>query len=360
MTLMPRNWLEFSTKFKFIFQKTIFFTLSAPYFLSAQNTIWVKAPHTPFDEFEAGIKTLDFSTSYAEYKLKQKRAIAKAFKLKDKILQAQQFYLSGEDKKAIRSFRQITRLAALADWDREDRRIILYSFLRRAQSEEDKNKRKALLFSALDFAFFPINSESYRDYNLFPPPLMEELRLIQEKTPALYVHWESVFPQHEIILINGKKMRKEEKTRLPQSHYRVSAFSSSHQAWTQNLNLSELLSKKIQTKRLSKGYCENLKLALDKEAQNIKILNLSNCPKQTSLKFNDKQKKLTPNHSLDKLESFNNSYPLDILNSENGSFQNKSSPTSSWLIAGAVVVALSIAISLSYSSNDKTTSDYIY
>ena len=354
--------LYFFIKFKLLFiaQKISLFIFFAPQALLAQNTIWVKAPHTSLDEFKASVETLDSSLSYAEYKLRQRRAMAKAFKLKDKLLQAQKLYLSGENKKAIRAFQKITRLAPLADWDEEDRRILLYSFLRTAQSEENEDKRKALLFSAMNFAFFPISSESYKDYNLFPPPLMEEFRLIQEKTPALYAHWESVFPHHQIILINGKKMRKGEKARLPQSYYRVSAFSSSHQIWTQNLNLSELLSKRIQAKRLSKGYCENLKLAFDKEDQNIKILNSSNCPRPVSLKFSNESKNLNTKPDLDRLKSFDPSYSFNALNKENHSFKDKFSNISPWLIAGVGVAVLSIAVSLNYSSNDKTANDYIY
>ena len=342
----------------------------------------------PANEFKAHIKTLGFPhISYAQHLLKQKRKQAKLFQLKEKLLVAQELYLSGEGEGAIKAFQQITKNAPLADWDEEDRRIILYSFLRIAQSEEDTEKRKALLLSASAFALFKINSVNYPDQNLFPPPMMEELKLIQEKPNVLFVDWKLIFPNHEIVLINGELMPKDKKTNIPQAFYRVSALSSSHQAWSENLSLSELLTQKIKTKRLTKGPCNNLKMQWNEEQTNIQILPFSDCPKPAVLNFeknkptakrknhrkikkNFTKKTSEKNKSLDQFKPSDALYSMDssLLNSEDFESQiedlslKKQAELSNippWLIVGAGIVAFSLIISLNQKKQTKKGA-YIY
>ena len=312
--------------------------LIIPQLLSAQGKIWIKAPQMPLNEFKAHIKTLDSShISYSQNQLQQKRAQAKFFQLKNQLLKAQEFYLSGEGIKAIEAFQKITQLAFKADWDEEDRRIILYSFLRMAQNEKDPEKRKALLLSAGDFASFPINSRNYPDHNLFPPPLIEELNLLQEKTNNFSLDWEATFPDHEIILINGRQMQKDKKTNLPQALYRVTALSSSHQPWSQSLNLSELITQTIKTQSLTKGSCENLQIR-NEEQINLQILPFSDCPPSVILRFKKNQASIQESVQIKKAK-FSNIPP--------------------WLIVGAGVVTLSIIISLNQNKKNKK-GDYVY
>ncbi|MBC6415840.1 MAG: hypothetical protein GDA46_05560 [Bdellovibrionales bacterium] len=47
------------------------------------------------------------------------------------------------------------------------------------------------------------------------------LREIQEKSTFLSVNWNSLFPNHEILLLNGKRIDKNKKL------YRVTALNSS-------------------------------------------------------------------------------------------------------------------------------------
>lgn len=358
---------------------------------SAEKTvtkIWIKAPQMPFKEFEAHIEAFGFpQVSYAQNLLIQKRKEAKSFQLKEKLIVAQELYLSGEGESAMKAFGQITDLALSADWDEEDRRIILYSFLRAAQNEEDWEKRKAILLSAISFALFKISNANYPDQDLFPPPLMEEIRLIQTKATFLLVDWKNIFPDHEIILINGEQVKKDKKIKIPQTFYRVSAFSSSHLPWSQNLNLSELLTRKIKTKSLTKGPCGKFQIKLNLKDESTQVLPFSNCPRPLTLRFeqnksitkNKKQgqdKKLfakkasIKNNNLDRLENLANSYPPDtsLLNSEallNGlgdsslEQQERFSNIPPWLIMSAGITAFILVISLSQ-KNQKTKGDYVY
>lgn len=343
-----------------------------------EKGIWIKAPQMPSQEFKAHIKALGPShKSYAQNLLKQKREESKSFRLKDRLIEAQEFYLSGEGKKAANAFYEITELALKADWDKEDRRIILYSFLRLAQNEEDLEKRKALLLSAENFAPFQINRENYPDHSLFPPPLMEELKLVQEKTNQLSVDWKTLFPQHEIILINGKKIQKDKKSEIPQSFYRVTALSSSHKSWSKNLNLSKLLTQKIKTNSLTKGTCEKLQIKSSALKEHIHIASFSNCPPRAFLQLKTNKPKAHKQSSFIQTvfssdldtssQPIRDFHSADLLNPpppelENDPAVQKSSRLSNippWLIIGAGIVVLSLAVSLD-DKPKKKKGDYVY
>lgn len=313
---------------------------------SAQN-IWIKNPQMPRNEFKIHIKALGSPhKSYAQHLLQQKREKSKAFQLKQKLVVAQELYLSGEEQKTVKAFQNITKLALKMDWDKEDRRIILYSFLRIAQHVQDPEKRKALLLSAISFAPFQINKKHYSDYNLFPPPLMAELEIIQEKTNSLLLDWEAIFPQHEIILINGNQIQKNKKEKISQSFYRVTALSSSHQIWSQNLNLSELLTQKIKTKSLTKGVCKNLQFHVPQN--HIQILPFSNCPKKTNLLFAKESNKKT-SKSLSTTVTHLNFENFQIEMEELSSNKKNDFKLAPWLIIGTGIIIFSLVLSLNKS-----------
>ena len=260
------------------------------------STIWIRPNHIPFQEFKADIKAFGPPhISYAESLLAKERKRADSFHLKKRLIPAQELYLSGEGREAEKIFKEISSLSFSADWGDEDRRIILYSFLRQAQSEKDREKRKAILLSAGDFTLSALSPSNYRDWDLFPPPLMKELQLIQSQARALQPDWNKIFPKHELIVVNGEVLPKNMATKLPSALYRVSAFSSSHQPYSATIRLSTLLSKRITGKRLTSGFCKNLTTKLP----NVGILPFppSSCPVSSvlqALKTKNQTKPETP------------------------------------------------------------------
>ena len=248
--------------------------------MRAEGAVWIKPPYTSFREFKAELRAFGPPhISYAESLLRRQRKQAIEFELKEKLLIAQELYLSGEEQKALKAFQSITDLSPLADWRAEDRRILLYSFLRRAQSEEDESKRKALLLSASDF-ISKEELEDYPDRDLFPPPLMESLSLIKEKTHLLSVDWNKIFPDHEIILINGKQIQKDIRDIRSRALYRTHALSSSHVPYLNSISLSDLIQKQIKTKKLTEGYCKKIKVRSDiQETEKARVLSQPDCPK---------------------------------------------------------------------------------
>ena len=248
------------------------------------SLVWIRPHHISFKEFISDIKAFGPPhISYAERLLEQARKRAEAFNLKDRLFSAQELYLAGQGQKASALFKEITSLSLSADWEADDRRIILYSFLRQAQSETDPEKRKALLLSAGDFALSDLSSSHYIDQDLFPPPLLRELESIQKQGRALGPRWESIFPDHELIVINGERVSKSQLIQLPEALYRVSAFSSSHQPYKAAIRLSTLLSQKIKTKKLTSGPCARLVTNI-KDAR-ILPFNKASCPTAPILKL---------------------------------------------------------------------------
>ncbi|MCZ0932990.1 MAG: hypothetical protein OXJ52_07550 [Oligoflexia bacterium] len=323
----------------------LIFCVQSSFATAQNNTIWIKSAYTPFQEFLVFIES-SHSSSYASYLLSQKRERAKSFKLKNKLLKAQELYLSGESARSVQAFRDISNLAYQADWDKEERRIIMYSLLRMAQMEEEPEKRKALLLSASDFFTAETNKESYSDYNLFPPPLMKELKEIQKKKNDLSLDWNQVFPNHEIILLNGQRLEKNQILSLPQAVYKITALSSSHKAWSKNISLSELAGQTIKTASLTRGPCQKLELLTPNK--NVKLAPVSSCPDLNVLSLKTKAENAL---------TFN---PADLEESETKTAQKTSSHWPSWLVLGAGVIALTLAILLGGSEDNSQTDDYVY
>ena len=307
--------------------------------IAQKNKIWVKSHYTSFQDFLVFIKSSNF-TSYADHLLNKKREHSNSFKLKDILIKAQELYLLGETERAVQVFTEISNLAYKANWSQEERRIIMYALLRKAQIQEDKEKRKALLVLASDFFAIELSRDSYLDYNLFPPPLMEQLQKIQTNKNKLSPNWNKVFPQHEIILLNGQRLDKNKSMPLPQAVYKITALSSSHKAWSKNISLSELLGQTIKTSSLSRGSCKKPMPAADIQIKNIKIAPISSCPSFNPLKIEEA-------FNLNNLEASTSSKKI----TENWP---------AWAVIGASAVILSLAIFLGGSKDEQQTDDYVY
>ena len=241
------------------------------------ESLWIKAPQTAFLPFKAHVEALGSQhKSFAEHQLKELREKAKNFYLINQLEKAQELYLDGQTQEANTLFKKITQTAFQADWEEEERRILLYSFLRQAQNETHSNKKKALLLSASRFYGKPLDSQ-YPDFGLFPPPLIESFNQVQKQSTVFSLNWQAIFPQHEIFLINGER-KKESSLNLSEGFYRITSLSSSHEPWSQYISISQLLSKKIKTSPLTEGLCENLKIKALWQTKDSKLFSLKKCP----------------------------------------------------------------------------------
>lgn len=246
--------------------------------------VWIKSPKSSFLEFNTHILSLEDKghVSYGVNQLEKIRNATKPFSIKQKIVKAQEHYLAGETSLALKKFQEITGLSHASDWNEEERRGIFYSFLRQAQYEKNKTKKQALLIAANQFILTPVHEKSYKDYNLFPPPLMEKLKKAQNNQVFLSVDWKGVFPHHEIVLVNGKQVfPSAERIKIPTGAHRVTALSSSHTPWTKILPLSQLVTQSVQTTSFTSGRCKNLKIKKEWQGDSIQLFqNAQACPSQ--------------------------------------------------------------------------------
>ena len=234
-------------------KKTLLLVIS---FLFSQSTysantvpILIRSTKTSTIEFSAYAETESVKT-YAQYQLEKKRKTPRPVNLQSLLKQAQMEFLSHEPDESKKTFRLITEHIHSFDWNKEERKIIFYSLFRLAQLEKNTQKQKLFLQEA---SVFGMNLKL--DMQLFPPPLVEHYLKINKTTDFVSLNLKKLFPLHEVILINGKVYSNKKEAILPYGVYRVTALSSSHKSWTQTLSLSRLISKKIHTPSLTKGFC---------------------------------------------------------------------------------------------------------
>ncbi len=216
---------------------------------SPGEVVLLRSKETNKTEFSAYTKTEPVKT-YGQYQLDRNRKTPRPVHLRSLLKQAQMEFLSYEPERSKKTFRIITGHIHSFDWNKEERQIIFYSLLRLAQMEKDRQKQKLLIQEALAFKM-----DLSLDMQVFPPPVAKLYLQMKSKTVFVTLDLEKLFPRHEIVLINGKLYSNQEEVSLPYGMYRVTAFSSSHTAYTRVLSLSRFVSKSIVTSPLTGGSC---------------------------------------------------------------------------------------------------------
>ena len=328
----------------------------------AQNKIWVRAYDTSLQGFQVFLQSSS-RLSYAEFQVRYSRKQAQNFRLKDKLISAQKLYLDGKQQKAMKFFNQITKESYSADWSEEDRRIITYAFLRSAQIQEDKTQ--AFLILARTFYGSAISKETYSDFDLFPPPLMSQLEKVQETNLLLSPDWGLIFPNHEILLINGQRIDKESKRKFLPVSYRVTALSSSHKLWSKKIHLSKLVLKPVQTEKLTSGFCEKIELIPElKKQKRFQLFSVPKCKASEKLLLGKETLKQDPTEQEMK-QNLELSHPFhfgqeDLKPSEEEpDTEGKWSHLPTWLLVGAGIVALSLLVSLG-GNKKESEEDFVY
>ena len=225
------------------------FCFSQLAYSASPSPILIRSSKTDATEFSAYAETEPVKT-YAQYQLDKKRKTPRPINLQSLLKQAQMDFLSYEPEQSKKTFRLIIEYIHSFDWNTEERKIIFYSLFRLAQLEKNPQKQKLLLQEAFVFGM-----DLKLDLQLFPPPLVELYLKLKKTAVFVALDLKKLFPSHEIVIINGKVHSNKEKITLPYGMYRITAFSSSQESWTQTLSLSRLISKKLKTSPLTSGSC---------------------------------------------------------------------------------------------------------
>ena len=217
--------------------------------------VLIRALKTDQTEFDSFVQ-VERIKPYAQARLEEFRKAPKPVNLSDLLKKSQEEFLSYTPKRAVKTYRRIVKHIHAFDWNEENRKIIFYSLLRLAQMEKTESKKTLLLKTAVGFAL-----DLELDFNVFPPPLRTAYAAVKSSVVREEVNLKKIFPQHELIVVNGREYSSETKILLPKGFYRVSAFSSSYKEWTGVVSLKNLQEGLIQTKPLVQGECLRAKLA---------------------------------------------------------------------------------------------------
>ena len=330
----------------------------------AQNKIWLRGYDTSLEDFHVFLKSSS-RLSYAEFQLASMRKQAQELQLKEKLISAQKLYLNGKKQKAMKFFNQITKEAYSANWSEEDHRIITYAFLRSAQIQEEEDKAQAFLILARNFYGQALLKDTYSDFDLFPPPLMSQLEKIQEINPILSPDWKTLFPDHEILLINGQRVDKDKRRKFLPVSYKVTALSSSHRAWSKKIHLSKLILKPIQTEKLSSGFCKKIELIPElKKQKRLQLFSVPKCKASEDLVLGiEAFKQETAEKEKQDLSQKLNLRSEELkeigqMEEENQDKKEKWSHLPTWILVGAGIITLSLLVSLG--GNKESEDDYVY
>ncbi len=271
--------------------------LHYPSICFANTSVLIRAKHTDPMEFLAYTET-EIVKTYAQSQLNQIRKSPRPIHLDSLLKKSQMEFLSHDPSRAKKTYQLIVDHLHSFDWNKEERKIILYSLLRLAQLEKDKQKQNLFLHEALTFGF-DVNI----DLNIFPPPLTKTYLQMKKEQKVLPVALENLFPHHELILMNGRPYASEKKISLPYGTYRITAFSSSHEPWTKIISLSQLISKRVKTKALVGGDCQNVivekKLQIANKRAKLQALFPNFCLSDLSQKKMNKLKTEFENMEID-------------------------------------------------------------
>jgi hypothetical protein len=176
----------------------------------------------------------------------------KARELRERYEEAERTYISADLLKAHSVFLQVTELAFQDDWSAAQRAMIFHAYLRAAQTAQNPELRQNLLRDAGRFDF-----KNKIDEKLFPPPLVEEFKIIKSEETLVPVTLSRAFAPFSYALLNGETIDlKKFVLRVPAGDFRLTLISDSLKPVTQVLTASQLKLWQPSHEFFATGTCE--------------------------------------------------------------------------------------------------------
>lgn len=302
--------------------------------LQAQQVL-VQAPSTTNHELEDFISTSHSKyISYSKYYMDHHPIAKHSKKLELALSKAQHSYLKENLEKSKNYFKELIAMSHIADWKAQQRKTIIYGYLRLAQLEEEKNIKDTWIKKA---AYFSMGLPT--DEELFPTEILEKYKNYQKISP---IYWSpsKKHQNYKYIVINGKRFAHHQKITftLPQQKIRITFISDSQLSESYILHPKELIRGiKLSKANLVNGSCENHQLHSSLKNKQFTAFFEKPCLIQNASLQEIVQKNTLTNQQ----NSFNKA--LSILNKEDFSIFNKKGFTKTkwiWLGAGISVAAL--------------------
>ncbi len=234
--------------------------------LMAQD-VMIQGESTPDVAYEKRLVSDPNLQSYIQHL--QSQDTKNNLKLQSTFKQAQFEFLQGSLEKAADLYGQISDMQHKARWTLSEQRIIHYSFLRLAQlSKADRNN-----WLTKAFIFHP---EMEVDDKLFPPPLVDQYRRLQESTPMNVWTLPNKTEEFDQIFINGRTLPKGSRFfRYRPGRVRIDFLSNTYQPVTLVTDLKELETIKVSLHPLASGTCQVPKFYVE-GSEKFRLLN-ENC-----------------------------------------------------------------------------------
>jgi hypothetical protein len=240
--------------------------------LSLASASWlVKAPSANPQEFAVYSQNSDFQKISAYFlKCEEKSQIVEDFK------RAQILFLDGNLDKAKQQFLIVTEKKWSCDWVESERQIILFSFLRMAQIEQETGRQTQWLTQAVQF-----DSEWTPDPSVFPPPLIAQFTSARRQTTTQKIVLPAFAQKYSALLRNGRFISLAQLSlEAGPGKARYTFVSDTFQIETVFMTLSELEQLTLQPQPLVIGDCNEFQLNENlKWIENVSVFFGLNCVK---------------------------------------------------------------------------------
>jgi hypothetical protein len=240
--------------------------------LNVVSASWlVKAPSANPQEFVVYSQNSDYQ-KISTYFLRcaEKDQILEDFK------KAQILFLDGNLDQAKQQFLLVTEKKWSCDWAESERQLVLFSFLRMAQIEQDAARQTQWLTHAVHF-----DSEWTPDPSVFPPPLIAQFSSVRRQTMTQKIVLPTFSPKYSALLRNGRFMSLAQLSlEATSGKARYTFVSDTYQIETVFMTLTELQQLTLQPQPLVIGDCNNFQLSENlKWIENVSVFFSLNCVK---------------------------------------------------------------------------------
>jgi hypothetical protein len=190
---------------------------------ASDDVALIKAPEISDIEFKAYILSHASFTPVSRRLTVARPAANNAQELRLRFETAERSYIGADVATAYQAFVSLADLAFVDDWSEAQRATIFYAFLRAAQTAPNIERRNELLRAAARF-----NTKAEIDAKLFPPPLVEEFKIVKSEESLVPIILGRAFTAYSVALLNGEIIElKKFALRVPAGEFRITLISDS-------------------------------------------------------------------------------------------------------------------------------------
>ena len=242
--------------------------------LNVVSASWlVKAPSANPQEFAVYSQNSDYQKISAYFvRCEEKNQILEDFK------KAQILFLDGNLDKSKQQFLIVTEKKWSCDWAESERQMVLFSFLRLAQIEQESARQTQWLTQAVQF-----DSEWTPDPSVFPPPLIAQFSSLRRQTTAQKIVLPAFSQKYSALLRNGRFISLAQLSlEASAGKARYTFISDTYQIETVFITLLELEQLTLQPQPLVMGECNEFQLSENlKWIENVSVFFSLNCVKSS-------------------------------------------------------------------------------